>query len=636
MMLGNFREKILSWGAKLLLGLLIISFGLWGIGDYTTNTGGDDQIVAEIGGQEISSRELESQIQVSISRMREVLGQNITNEQALAFGIVDQTLNGMVQEIIFSEGARNTGLIINDDLLNQEIRSDKQFKNRAGQFDRNVFQQSINRAGYSEGTYVDLYRRELLQKQLLSAFEYGISVPVALTDSVLRYREERRVIKLIKIKHTALNLIPDPPSSILAKFHSDNAARFSAPEYRAVTLLRVQPKDISDEIEVSEEQIKNEYDSRISEFSLEERRKIQQILVSEEPLAQKVMSRLKMGNDFIEVAKGVANFDQEALELGDLTRGELAIRELGDAAFLLNAGNYTVPIRSSLGWHILRVTNITPATKKALGEVRNVLKRIIQLDLAADSLITLSNQIEDELGAGASIRDAAGRLNLKVEDIPAIDKQGLNELGKAIDGISDQKEILNAVFATSEGEDSDLNDYGSSSFFMLHVNKVTKPTLRPLDKIINDVRMAWKRDHRAEEAESTAKNLVNELNNGISPKILASKLKVDLLSTRPFTRTGEGLKRELPRELISKVFASKVRNSVLAAGNGVHLVAFVSEKRHPITSNSSKLAEAIRAQLNENILGDLKKQLAEALRKRLGVTINRENIKQIFSKTNTP
>jgi len=636
MMLGNFREKILSWGAKLLLGLLIISFGLWGIGDYTTNPGGDDQIVAEIGGQEISSRELESQIQVSISRMREILGQNITNEQALSLGIVDQTLNGMVQETIFAEGASNTGLIISDDLLNQEIRGDKQFNNRAGQFDRNVFQQSINRAGYSEGTYVNLYRRELLQKQLLSAFEYGISVPAALTDSVLRYRNERRVIKLIKIKHTALNLIPDPPSSILAKFHSDNAARFSAPEYRAVTLLRVQPKDISDEIEVSEEQIKIEYDSRISEFSQAERRNIQQILVSEEQLAQKVMSRLKMGIDFVEVAKGVANFDQEALQLGDLTRGELAVRELGDAAFLLNVGNYTVPIRSSFGWHILRVTNITPATKKTLGEVRNGLKRSVQLDLAADSLITLANQIEDELGAGAGIRDAAARLNLRVEIIPAIDNQGLNEFGKAIDGISDQKEILNAIFATSEGEDSDLNDYGSSSFFILHVDKVTKPTLRPLDKIINDVRMAWKRDHRAEEAENKAKNLVNELNNGISPKSLASKLKVNLLSTKPFTRTGEGLKTELPRELISKVFASKVRNSVLAAGNGVHLIAFVSEIRHPITSSGSKLAETIRAQLSENISGDLKKQLAEALRKRLGVTIERENIKQIFSKTNNP
>ena len=140
----------------------------------------------------------------------------------------------------------------------------------------------------------------------------------------------------------------------------------------------------------------------------------------------------------------------------------------------------------------------------------------------------------------------SARLNLRVEIIPAIDNQGLNELGKPIDGISDQKEILNAVFATSEGEDSDLNDYGSSSFFILHVDKVTKPALRPLDKIINDVRIAWKRDHRAEEAEKKAKNLVNELNNGILPKILASKLKVDLLSTRPFTRTGKGLKTELP------------------------------------------------------------------------------------------
>ena len=117
---------------------------------------------------------------------------------------------------------------------------------------------------------------------------------------------------------------------------------------------------------------------------------------------------------------------------------------------------------------------------------------------------------------------------------------------------------------------------------------------------------------------------------------MASKLKVALLSTRPFTRTGEGLKTELPRELISKVFASKVRNSVLAEGNGVHLVAFVSEIRHPITSGGSKLAETIRAQLSENISGDLKKLLAEALRKKLGVTIERENIKQIFSKTSTP
>ena len=121
-MLRNFREGILSWGAKILLGLLIISFGLWGIGDYTTG-GGNKRAVAEVGERQITDRELEDQVLNAFAKMRQILGGNVTDAQIRSMGIVDQTLNRMIEEQLFLEGARETGLMINDQLLRQVIRN---------------------------------------------------------------------------------------------------------------------------------------------------------------------------------------------------------------------------------------------------------------------------------------------------------------------------------------------------------------------------------------------------------------------------------------------------------------------------------------------------------------------------------
>ena len=153
-----------------------------------------------------------------------------------------------IKEQLFLEGAREAGLMITDELLRQEIRNDRQFKSTNGQFDRNIFFQEINRAGYNEDSYSELYRKELLQKQLLSAIEFGISAPAYLVENIYRYRREQRVAKLIRIDHTSFKDIPDPTPIELANYHKNNAVTFTTPEYRSLTLLRLRPKDVADEI----------------------------------------------------------------------------------------------------------------------------------------------------------------------------------------------------------------------------------------------------------------------------------------------------------------------------------------------------------------------------------------------------
>ena len=600
-MLGNFRKKILSWGAKILFALLIISFGLWGIGDYTTGGGGNSEAVAEVGNRQITGQELKLRINKTLARMRQIVGQNFTNEQARSLGIVDQTLNSMIRENLFLEGADEVGLIINDHLMGQEIRDDKQFKNAGGQFDRDTFYQVLNRAGLNEASFSDLYRNELLQKQLLSTIELGLSVPISLTESIYRYRKERRVAKIIRINHASFKKISDPKAGVIAKYHMDNARTFTAPEYRSFTLLRLRPEDVADEIDVPEGQIKEEYEDRITEFSQQEQRSIQQILVSNKWTADEAVSRLNSGENFSEVAKDVGKLENDTTELGHLTRKQIPITQLADAAFLLAPNTHSQPVKSSLGWHILRVDKVTPKSIKSLAEVRELLKRDIQLNLAADALFSLANKLEDELGAGARIEEAARRLNLKSEKIAAVDDRGLDKAGNRVKVIGDNAKILRTAFETMVGQDSPLTEFGEGSFFILHVDETTPPSLQPLESIMDQLIIAWKKEQQAILAEKRTKDLINQLSVGRSFDNISKELKVDLIVTQPFTRNGEGLQRMLPPQLISNIFSAKVGEAVWAAGDNVHFVAFISEKKRAKVNSSAGDVNAIREQLTQGI-----------------------------------
>ena len=311
-------------------------------------------------------------------------------------------------------------------------------------------------------------------------------------------------------------------------------------------------------------------------------------------------------------------------------RSQLPIKELADTAFLLAAGDNSQPIKTNLGWHILRVNKVIPATKKSFALVREELKRDIQLDMAGDALVSLANKLEDELGAGASIDDAANRLNLQLEKLPLIDSRGLDEQGKAIEGLSDKKEVLRVAFETLEGQDSALTDYDTASFFILHVDKVTPPSIRPLKKIMSDVSGAWKRARQSEYAEKRALKLVNLLNTGQSPEDLARKLKVELVITKPFTRTGQGLQTLLPGELLKNLFNAKINNGVWAAGERAHFIGVLTGVKQANVTTDSNGVNTIRSELDQGIGSDLTAQLSAALRTRVGVTTNRENIELIF------
>ncbi len=616
----TFRQRLLSFGATTLLILLVLSFMVWGIGDYVSPQQGN-VAVATIGESEISGQEFQNEVRLQVSRLQGIFGQSFTNEQAKAMGITDNVLQSLIQRNLFAEAAKSMGLLVSNDLVSREIKDDDRFKAQGGSFDRLRFNETIQRAGLSELGYISLFKGQLLQEQFLSGVQYGQAVPNTLVDSVYRYRNEKRTANFIELKHSSITKVPAASDETLKKYHTDNAARFTAPEYRAITLVQMEIKDIVDEIDVSEEKIKEAYDDHISEFKTPETRKIEQILISDEAKAKEVYSKITAGGDYAKVAKDVANVDAAALNLGTLTRAQLPIKELADAAFKLVANTVSEPVKSPLGWHVLRVTEIKPATQKMLADVRADLKKAIAAELAVDSLYNLSNKFEDELGGGASIEEAAKRLNFKIRKIPAMSAAGTDESGKKISDLNPN--IIRTAYGTEQDQDSALTDFGNSGYFILHVDGVTAPTLRPFAKVRSDVTAAWKAEQQATATDKKVKTLTERLKGSVTLAAIAKELNVKLQTTEGFIRSGEGLKTQLPGEIVSALFKAKGKDAVAAASNDRHFIAQVKDIKAANPIADKKGLDVLATQLRGNISNDISTQLANALRLKLGVTVNR-------------
>jgi len=115
--------------------------------------------------------------------------------------------------------------------------------------------------------------------------------------------------------------------------------------------------------------------------------------------------------------------DEKTVNLGEMTRDQI-MPELAKDAFALAQGAVSKPIKTSLGWHLIRVAKIIPGSKQSTEEVRETLRRTIAKELAIDALFKLANKLEDALGGGATLEEAATGLALAVRTIPAIDAKG--------------------------------------------------------------------------------------------------------------------------------------------------------------------------------------------------------------------
>lgn len=626
-MLQSLRRQASSFVVKVLLGLLILSFGAWGISDIFL--GQPDPVVATVGDVKILSSQLEKVFRQEMGRVAPLFSGRLDREQAKQIGLLDQALETLINRAVFEFGTRDLGIAISDDLIRRSIHDEPIFRNQRGEFDPVVFQQILFSSGLSEDSYVEALKQELATSQLAAAITAHAGVPQRMLDTLYRFREERRVAEHLFVPDSSVSGVGVPGEAEIVEFHESHADRFMAPEYRAVTYVSLGPQSLAAEIRISEEKLREEYESRLDEFTVRERRKADQIVFKDEPTARRAHESLRLGKTLETVAKEVGGEGGGVISLGWVERADL-ITELVAPTFALGDGEFSQPVKSPLGWHIVRVTASEKGRVKGLGEVREQLASDMAARLAVDGIYRLADQLEDTLAGGASIEAAASRLGLTAAKIKAIDAQGRTAAGTPADGLARDTTFLRVAFETPQGEQSPLTETDGGGYFILRVDEITAPALRPLETVRQEVIAAWQAVRRARAAEERAEKILRRINDGEDFAAVAAEEKLELVKTPPFTRSSRDSESGLTPALTAKLFTLEPGDAAVAATAEGFMVARLKEIKPADPASNQKTAEEMRDLLRQRLAADLLAQFAGALHQRYEVEVDRKTIETRF------
>ena len=628
-MLQAIRTRAGSIIVKVLFGLLIISFGFWGIytrSDYFQGHS-PDTVIATVGDDSIRAEDLERVLQPAIERLRAQLGGSLDQQQIKQLGVVDTMLGQLIDRDLLDQEAQRLRLDVSDEVIRSAIYDNPAFKGPDGRFDRNLFNQVLIMNRLTEDQLIARLHRDLPRADMLQAITAGIGVPRPVAEALYRYRGEKRLADIVGFPVAGVKDVGQPSEADLAKFYESHPDLFRAPEFRAFTVAGLGPGDVVKPGDIPEDKVREEYEQRKDEFETPEQRDVQQILAPSEEKAKEAEAALAAGKEWNEVATTIAKQDPDTIDLGLMKRQDLP-QPLADVGFELPLNQPSDPIKTSLGWHILRVVKIEPAATQSLEQAKPQIEAELAQQEGADKLEKLGNQVDDALAGGMPLADAATKFGLKVTAVAAADVNGTDADGKPVALPEPKEEILKTAFATEQGETGRVTQAQDGTIFALHVDKVIPPQVRPLADVHDKAVAAWQADQKRETAKKQAEDLAAAVKPDAPLAKVAADRKLTVTPSPPLSRDAQNA-APMPPALISKLFAAKKGEVVTATDGSGAYVAQLKEIQIPenppdagITGLSNQLAGEARV----DALGEF----TEALRSRYRVEIKRDALDRMF------
>ncbi len=629
-MLKQIRSSVAGWAVKVLMGVLIASFAMWGVTDFLRVS--PDSSVAEIGNREITVSQFQANFQRQVQSLQQRFGSSFTAEQARQFGLVEQTLQQMVATALFDHAAEDLELTASDAEVVATIRAKPEFQGAVGGFDRFRYDNLLRSNGYSEQAYVDITRRQMARQQLFDSLIGGLKAPNNITEAYYKFQAEKRKIETLTIPHAEMTEIVAPNDSDFAAYHSEHSAEFMAPEYRRIAYVTLQPEDLLDDMTISEDELKADFESRRSEFSSEETRAVEQLLVGDKEKAENTAALIASGADFYQIAEKTAALKPEDVKLGKLRISGLPL-EVRDTVFALPLNKISDPLEGPFGWVIYRVTEITPASEQTFADVRSRVERELKLQRASDAIYDLSTRLDDSLAGGASLEETAQIAELPVMVLNAVDRTGLDKSGLKIASLPAVPTFLNTVFSTELMIEPTLHETDNGGYFMLRVDEIIDPALRPVADVKDDIVKMLESERRAAAAANLAEELKSKAAAGMTFAGLAGDegwlVKTSALETRASMTQKAGVDAAMVNALF-QADASNIITGTDNQGNG-QVIARVIEIVTAKPGEEKAKVELIGTQVATSMSNDLINQYRIALEAEYSVKIDQAAINAIFA-----
>ncbi|MCP5432612.1 MAG: peptidyl-prolyl cis-trans isomerase [Alphaproteobacteria bacterium] len=624
-MLDSFRKAAKSKLALIPVFGLIASFSVWGTqGIFRGRT---PTALAKVGSHEIGPNEFAHQFALAVDRIREQ-SPGFTEAQARAFGIDRQVLARMIGEMALNEEAQRLRLGVADEVVRANIRSQGAFHNAQGQFDQKIYDYILRRNHLLPEVFEDQVRGELMRGQLVSAVAPVAEAPKGLAGLLYAFDHEERRVTLLSLPASLAGEPDEPDEAALEAFHQANAPLFSRPERRALSFVRIAARDFLDEVAVSDADIEKAYEDNKERYTTPERRALDQLLFPSREDADAAAADIAKGSTFEAVAETAKAKGVELIDLGDVAKTGIIDPSVADAAFALAApGAVSAVVPGEFGFVLVRLRKIEPASTRPLAEVKDELRERLALDPANELSFKTLEAFEDKRLEGQSLEAAAEATGLKVETLPAVDRQGKTADGAKPEALPADPVVLATAFDAIEGEESDPLALADGSSLVLRLDDVEEGGLKPLDEVRDEVKEAWRAAEKKKRVADFVESLLAETKSGKTLEGIAAAHGASATARRePVSRDTDDA--TVPAALAHAIFAGRAGEVVSAparSGEGF-VLARIDEVVRPDLAKASAEIEADAERISQTMRAELIDRYVAALREKAGVVTHEDRI----------
>lgn len=621
---------------KIFMVLMVLSFGIWGIGDVITPTL-DPTILIKADNVEVRAEELQRRLDVETRRLRESLGQSLP-APSIRSVLVNNIVGQMKQEVSLNVAAAEFGVTASLNLVRAQIEREGLFADESGKFSQLAFMRVLADNQLTEQGFIADVQSDMTQQLLTRSVAAGAKAPQAMVNQLFTFRDETRIADTLLVPSDGL--VPPNPATDddIKKTYEDNISSFTAPEYRNVEAVVLLGPDLVPADSISEDAIRAFYDEGSNRYRIKEQRRISQLLFETKEAAAAARALMAPGDGLMAIA-GKAKVDPP-VDLGERPVDDAVLAGFGEA-INMPTGQISEPIESALGWHLIEVLGVVPEAVTPYEQVRDEIRGSLAQDKAFDALADTSVRLEDEIGSGNSLEDAAKAVGGRFVSIPATDRSGLDPSGVTIETIIEREKFLSAAFGAAQNIESPVLEV-EGGYFIVKVTGITPPTPKPIETVRPEIAKLWERQTKLAEAGKIAEKAAADIGSGSYSAAAEADKRMSYGQLGPITRFGESRnlsyiidsKRVSP-DLLERLFMANVGDVVTAPVLNGHVIARLKEIVPARAEGESAAAPMqISGSVRMAMQQDLLAQFTRAAEDRYPVTVNQQVIDDLLAVRN--
>ena len=591
-MLLKIREKSQGVFAWIILIVICVPFALWGIQNYIG--GASEDAIVTVDGKEF--------FQNDVNKAYQQYSQNFAGMNLDEATLRQQAMLKLVKDEVLLQHVRGEGLVIPDAEAKAFIQSLEYFQ-VDGKFDKSRYKTLLNAQQLSSTQFI----QRIKQAQIMEQYQRSIlASSFATTEDIelfFRIQNQQRDIDYLTIP-----LIPTtetPSDEAINNYYQQHQDLYQTREQVSIEYVSLSLDDLAQKIAVTDAQLNSFYEDQKDLYSTKERRKISHIL----------FSFGKDGNDEAVLVKAQAaqkqlstkTFEALAAEVSDdaitaKNGGDLGLFEIGgleksleDAVSQLQLGEVTTPIKSSFGYHLLKVTELVASETKSFEQAKADVSKAFQRKEAetnfyemAERLAEVSYENPDNL---TIVADELG-INIQKTELFSKDKG---------DGIADEAAIRAAAFSEDvlAGNNSESIELGSDKVIVLRVLQHQAENSRPLIEVKAPIIVALLKQQAQQQAVNTAIEIKKQLASGQEIQMIATEKTLAVKSMMGLVRNNKELPWQVNQAIFKAVKPVENKPTILTVGldTGEQYVVLIHKVTEGVMSESDKKQLKL-AQLN--------------------------------------